>query len=692
MTNSNTNNTNNFNSVSTFNEGWAENAAAFPATSDSAQRNYMEEQEQVEKQPYTNKEIFKESIKRAITDTTLGVLSRKSEIDAARRTVDTYGNAIDNPILTKEEANAEFGKYGVSFNRDIRRNEAELIAKRKIEEYYQNRRLQESEHSFASGASSLLGGFVGAMADPINIATAFIPVTKVIPALKALEAAGVGGRIALKGLDGMIMNSIVEPLPLWMASIDQRDYTMADSLFNIVAGGVFGAGIGGFTEGVRALTHGEKFNANLAAAIDFANNKGLDNIKEFQAKNPAVTSFMYDDLVTLPDNILQITEGNGKVAIRLAEDGPLSELVGYGRDLSAAKQSLREQLGYLLQDDSIFKGYRLDDGLDRFFKALSEHNDMSKAMRWLPTWMETLGRKADKAGLSLEDYLAKHTDNFTNFERLIKRAKQSAKMKIMFGELTGESLDDALENAAEVMKAYAVIKDAIKARPRDNNQFFSFFDDLQERTYNQDLQLRDFDYMTKQLEDLRARQLELKNQLDMTEDLTKRADLDKQISDLNASINDQETNLLNFKKVNDIDAWKLDAENAEHLRRMREKLEEDPRTFADVKEQLHKQVANEDGVTWDTKDSILDDMSTDETPVGDEAHIAKLNEEITIAKEDIKAAMRSTKFTPEEISALGLDKEGNSVDMLRADREIEKWEQFSEDAEHYAECRRTEAI
>lgn len=229
------------NTSSTFTGGWAPGAAAFPATTDTQQRKFYEETYQVEQSPYTNKEIFKESVKNTFQDTTLGVIKRKHDINEARKTTDSLGRPIDNPMLTKDQANAEFGKYGATFNSDIRRNEAEVIAAKKVAEYYQKQRLEQSEHSFASGASSLLGGFVGAMADPVNIATMFIPASKLIPALKGLASAGVAGRIAAQGIEGMIMNAAVEPLPLWMATVDQRDYTMADSLFNITAGGIFGS-------------------------------------------------------------------------------------------------------------------------------------------------------------------------------------------------------------------------------------------------------------------------------------------------------------------------------------------------------------------------------------------------------------------------------------------------------------------
>lgn len=670
---------------------WEQGGVKTPFTLNTNQKSTYEEIDLIQNQPYSNWETFKNSAKLMWEDTTLGVIQRDADIKNARKTKDFSGKPINNPLLSREEANKRYSQYGVTFNSDIRQNEAEIIAARKIRETALRQRLAQTEGSFLSGASSLLGGMAGAMLDPVNIATAFIPVTKLMPALKSLEAAGFWGKVATKGIDGMIMNSLVEPLPLWMAGIDQRDYTMADSLFNITAGGLFGAGIGAFTEGVRLLGPGEKFNSGLAASIDFANNRGYDNILEFQKKNPAVTSMAYDDLVNLPVDKLSIAQGNGHVAVRLSEDGPLSRLVGYGNDLESARVNLRKQIGALLDDDAVFSGYRIDDGLDRFYKALENSGNLVNT-KWLPKWLGTLQNKAAKAGVSLEEYVATHTNNFTNFEKFVKRAEQSRTMQAKFGELSGEALDDAIEAGAEAIDVYAKLKDAFAVSPKNKMNYKTFIGDLRENTFNKK---QEFDrYMTMD-ENIRRMHEEvegLQKQLD-TNDLTIDRDaITKQINDLNTSIKVQENDLTAFRKSGDIGLWEYDANNIDNLEAMRTTLEQDPRTFDDVKEQLHKQVADESGKTWDTTDSILDDMSVDEVNPGDEARMTALQEEINIATDDIKTALTSRRFTKEEIAALGIDSNGQSIEMRRADKRIQQMDEFSKAAEDYAACRRTEVI
>lgn len=668
---------------------WEQGGVKTPFTLETNRKSLFEEVDLIQNQPYSNWETFKHSGKNMFEDTTIGVMQRRADIDNARRTEDRFGNAIDNPLLSREEANQRYSQYGVTFSSDIRLNEAEIIAARKIRETALKQRLQQTEGDFMSGASSLLGGMAGAMLDPINIATMFIPVTKIMPALKGLEAAGLMGKTAVRGIDGLVMNSLVEPLPLWMAGVDQRDYTMADSLFNVTAGGLFGAGIGAFTEGVRLLGPGEKFNAGLAASIDFANNRGYDTLLNFQKKNPAITSMAYDDLVAMPIDKLSIAQDGSHVAVRLAEEGPLSRVVGYGTDLETARTNLRKQIGALLDDDSIYSGYRIDDGIDAFYRALEQSNDN---FNWLPKWLNTLQNKALKNGLSLEEYVAKQTNKFTDFTKLVKRAEQSRVMQVRFGELSGDALDDAIEKGAEQITAYAQLKDAFAANPKNKVDYKTFIGDLREKDFSQNQRLNEFKTMEDNIQRMREEANGLKMQLDNRELTTDRDFLSKQLNDLNASIKVQETDLNAFRKTSNIDTWKYDADNIETLEAMRAKLEEDPRTFNDVKEQLYRQLNDESGKTWDTSDSILDDLSIDEADLGDANKVAALQEEIDIATSDIKLALTSNRFTKEEIAALGIDADGQSIEMRRADKRIQDMDNFSKAAEDYAACRRTEVI
>ena len=670
-------------------DSWSSDGIKTPFTLESTSDSLYTDIDTIQRQPYSNFETFKGSAKLMLEDTTLGVMQRRADIDNARKTEDFLGRPLDNPMLTKEEANKRYQQYGVTFTKDIRQNEAELIAAKKIREQAQRARLQQTEGTFLSGASSLMGSFAGAMLDPINIATAFIPVTKVIPALKGLEAAGFWGRTAVRSLDGAVMNSLVEPLPLWMAGVDQRDYEMADSLFNVAAGGLFGAGIGAFADGVRLLGKGEKFNAGVASAIDFANNRGHENIVEFQKKNPAITSLAYDDLIELPTEKLRITEEGAGTVVRLAEDGPLSKVVGYGKDLDSAKVNLRKQLGALLDDDNIFSGYRIDDSIDNFYRAIEDAGHFEDAT-WLPKWLKALQKNAWKANLSFEEYIARETLNFTKFDKIVDRAGRSKAMQLKFGELSEDALEKAVEQGAKAIDAYAKIKEAFKVNAKRRTNYNTYISDLREKTYKQKERYNKFLIMNENAKLLKEKREGVKKQLDTVSDTTEQEKLTKQITDLDASIKDQELELNEIAKYDGIDSWKYDADNIAVLEAVRKRLEQDPRTFSDVKEQLYKQARDESGVTWDTSDSILDDLSIEEVNLADDARITTYLDEIETAIKDIKTEIDQGRLSREERLALGIDENGESIDMRKATKRIENMEELGKAAEDYAACRRME--
>lgn len=92
----------------------------------------------------------------------------------------------------------------------------------------------------ASLAASLL--------DPLNIASAFVPVVGPSRYASLLARAGTplrraGVRTGIGALEGSVGAAILEPLPLFAAQADQTEYGLSDSLANIALGGVLGGGL-----------------------------------------------------------------------------------------------------------------------------------------------------------------------------------------------------------------------------------------------------------------------------------------------------------------------------------------------------------------------------------------------------------------------------------------------------------------
>ena len=651
--------------------------------SDGDNTNLFIEQHQATHQPYSNGVIFTESVKHMFEDTTIGSVNRINAINKARAEVE------DNEMLTAEEANAKYAQYGVHFNNPIRKQEAEVIAAQKIKEMAARERLSRSEGTFMSGVASLTGSMVGSLADPINIATLFIPVSKLIPALKGLEAMGLMGRTLVRGADGVIMNSLVEPLPLYAASIDQRDYTMADSMFNLAAGGLFNAGMGALIDGVRGLAAGELFNSNVASAVELGNNRALDSLMEYNRKKHTVTSMAFDDLVNLGTNHVDVQNVAGGVAVKLKETGPLSRLSGYGKDVDTAIRDLRQQIGGLLDNDSIFKGYRVDDAIERMFRAIDGAGFIGNGKAFAK-WLNNVQSKALRKGMSFEDFLAGRTNNFTDFTKLLKQVEKSRSMQALLNNMSEEELDELAEAGAEAFDAMVMLKEAFNTNSRKGITFENYRASLNERMFDRYSTLERHKELTTFLQNQQRELDELKNQLVTREENTNADILLKKKAELESSISLSQRDLDDLVRGKDIETWKAEADNIELLNRMREVLDSDPRTFEDVKALVEKQIAEGENHSWDTSDSILDDMTFAEEPFADEARMSKLEEETEMHSETLKILAKD--FSKEELDFFGIDKDGKTPEMAQADIEIENMRQLQQDADAYAACRRGEIL
>lgn len=97
-----------------------------------------------------------------------------------------------------------------------------------------------------------LAMFGAGLADPLNLATAFVPWTRSVASLRALQATAsksasfgtrLGARVALGAADGGISTAVLEPLYFAGRQTLGDDYDAVDSLANIAFGTAFGGGV-----------------------------------------------------------------------------------------------------------------------------------------------------------------------------------------------------------------------------------------------------------------------------------------------------------------------------------------------------------------------------------------------------------------------------------------------------------------
>lgn len=158
------------------------------------------------------------------------------------------GEFVDRPDLSPLEEpdalNEKYGYLGLKFDRPERRRVAEILAKQKQEDLIRQDILARAPGGVGSTAAILGASFLRAAMDPLNIASAFVPVVSQARYAGWLARIGpTGARLGRGTIEGMVGNAMIEPLVAGLSRSQQLDYTMADALVNIGLGGLLGGGL-----------------------------------------------------------------------------------------------------------------------------------------------------------------------------------------------------------------------------------------------------------------------------------------------------------------------------------------------------------------------------------------------------------------------------------------------------------------
>lgn len=154
----------------------------------------------------------------------------------------------ETPILDAQSARDRVDSLGLKLkipDQGIRQGALDILIQRQQEQLARQQVIARSPGTFGTQIAAGLGA---SLLDPINIASAFVPVVGEARyaqllgrAATPLARAGVRGGVG--ALEGAVGAAIVEPLPLLAARQDQTDYDLSDSLANIAFGGILGGGL-----------------------------------------------------------------------------------------------------------------------------------------------------------------------------------------------------------------------------------------------------------------------------------------------------------------------------------------------------------------------------------------------------------------------------------------------------------------
>ena len=145
-----------------------------------------------------------------------------------------------NVYLNRDELNKQYGDLGLFFEEDTREGVVDYLVQRKITE-------RERESIIARGPKKTYGTFFLAnlatnFVDPINIGASFVPVVGQARFANMVAKSGKNVARLKKGfVEGLVGNTMVEPIVYGVARSEQADYDQYDAFFNIAVGGVLGS-------------------------------------------------------------------------------------------------------------------------------------------------------------------------------------------------------------------------------------------------------------------------------------------------------------------------------------------------------------------------------------------------------------------------------------------------------------------
>jgi hypothetical protein len=204
-------------------------------------------------------EVFDASFGSALSTNPSSSIMRTEQLGQAqeglRLTGDTESilvpprNEPDTPMLDSKSARDRVTGLGLEIKipeQGIREGALEILIDRHREQAARQQVMARA--GGGSMGTQLAAGLAASLLDPLNVASAFVPVVgearyaaMLGRAASPLGRAGV--RMGVGAVEGAVGAAIIEPLPLLAAGLDQTEYGLSDSLANIAMGGILGGGL-----------------------------------------------------------------------------------------------------------------------------------------------------------------------------------------------------------------------------------------------------------------------------------------------------------------------------------------------------------------------------------------------------------------------------------------------------------------
>lgn len=156
-----------------------------------------------------------------------------------------------SPDVPLEILKRDYELPNLTFDKDTPQVVAQALYERRLAQLRAADAQQRATSTIFQGmAARFLGGMIGSLGDPVNIAAAFVPGLRETTAARILgvgAGASAGARMGVRALAGASAGAAgqlaLEPANYWLQQQARNDWTMTDALANLAFGTILGGGI-----------------------------------------------------------------------------------------------------------------------------------------------------------------------------------------------------------------------------------------------------------------------------------------------------------------------------------------------------------------------------------------------------------------------------------------------------------------
>lgn len=158
----------------------------------------------------------------------------------------------NEPLISRDELNKKYSNLDLFFDQDEKQSTVDILVNRKVLERERQSIIARGPEGsfnpfnsgFYTGGAKLGTSLAVSLADPINIASAFIPVVGEARFASLVARQGLTKARGIRGVvEGAVGAAAVEPIVLTSATAEQADYGLMDSFLNVTFGSIIGGGL-----------------------------------------------------------------------------------------------------------------------------------------------------------------------------------------------------------------------------------------------------------------------------------------------------------------------------------------------------------------------------------------------------------------------------------------------------------------